>query len=120
MGLMKMKYKVVWSLAAMLMASNAVAQEKQGHAKSSDTKLKIVEGKMAGKEEMGDQSRIICRKVQERSVQRQLNGLPRSSKIVNQPSEHRRPAIKTNDQYWAQAFTVQALIFRSLTLRSKA
>lgn len=65
MGLMKMKYKVVWSLAVMLMASNAVAQEKQDHVKSSDTKLKVVEDKMAGKEEMGDQSRIICRKIQE-------------------------------------------------------
>lgn len=56
-----MKYLVIIPIVALGLAGTAGAQESN---KKNETELRVVEDKMADKEDMGDQSRIICRKVE--------------------------------------------------------
>ena len=62
-----MRYLIAVSVVTMSLAgiSAASAQDKDPKAEEQGTKVRVVEDRMADKEDMGDQSRIICRKVQE-------------------------------------------------------
>ncbi|WP_420606835.1 hypothetical protein [Novosphingopyxis sp.] len=62
-----MKYFIALSFAALSLAglSSANAQEKSTNSEAQETKVRVVEDKMADKEDMGDQSRMICRKIQD-------------------------------------------------------
>ena len=62
-----MKYLIVMSVAALSLAgvSSANAQDSGKKQEANETQVRVVQDKMADKEDMGDQSRVICRKIKE-------------------------------------------------------